>query len=98
MVVVDTETQLEQAVEQMVNAFIRDADQFKDLAPTFWMSLGRLMAAVHAREGTELVRVIGEVHRSLGAPGDFGYGTVHGDALRKVYDVTIKLQREWMKP
>lgn len=30
-------------------------------------------------------RSVEEIHRAFGAPGDFGYGTPIGDALRRVY-------------
>lgn len=48
------------------------------------------------REAIELVRVlrrlvalrsVKEVHAAFGAPGDFGYETVIGDALARLYGV-----------
>ena len=62
-----------------------------DLPPAFWHSLGALVLAAVVVElpesdGKEITAVIGKVHRRLGAPGDFGYGTPCGDALRNLYD------------
>lgn len=32
------------------------------------------------------VEAIRVVHKTVGAPGDYGYGTPKGDALKRLYD------------
>ena len=52
--------------------------KLRDLSPRFWVALLDLELSCQEEHWEELKR--------LGAPGDFGYGTPCGDALRAVYD------------
>jgi len=39
----------------------------------------------------EAKRELADLHREMGAPGDYGYGTREGDALLKIYQFEAKL-------
>lgn len=91
----------EQAVNEAILASIEIYEAFRMKCPTDWRDLGprgqvALMdlhrLAIRAARPTcsELLPLIDEVYRRVGAPGDWGYGTPTGDAARWLYD-TIRL-------
>ena len=81
------------AVHQLEKVFYdpKEKKQLSDLRPAFWHALGSVVlsaALVDSPESdaVEITRAIGKARKQLGAPGDFGYGTPCGDALRNLYD------------
>lgn len=58
----------------------------RDLSPRFWVALLDLELACEIEDWSELCLAFKAAYRYLGAPGDFGYGTPCGEALRSVYD------------
>ena len=69
----------------------KERKKLTDLRPAFWHSLGHVvlsaaLADTPESDAVEMTKAIGKSHRQLGAPGDFGYGTPCGDALRTLYD------------
>ena len=81
------------AVHQLEKAFYdpKEKKQLSDLRPAFWHALGSVVlsaALIDSPEpdAVEITRAIGKAHKQLGTPGDFGYGTPCGDALRNLYD------------
>lgn len=75
------------AIRGLCDAF-SDVDrrrEFSDLSPRFWQSLTMLEDASYGSIG-DLEAAYYATRRQLGAPGDFGYGTLQGDSLRRYYD------------
>lgn len=60
--------------------------KLRDLSPRFWVALMDLELACGGEDWDQLKLDFKAAYRYLGAPGDFGYGTPCGDALRAVYD------------
>ena len=60
--------------------------KLRDLSPRFWHALVELELGCEEQEWGTLCETSRSAYRYLGAPGDFGYGTPCGDALRAVYD------------
>ena len=60
--------------------------KLRDLSPRFWIALLDLELACEEQDWDELKLSFKDAYRFFGAPGDFGYGTPCGDALRAVYD------------
>jgi hypothetical protein len=85
-------TFLNQKCRKMGNDFFQDEEfavdnDVSDLPPKFWVLIDDLRTAWNVKNLDEIRRLVREHHRSvLGAPGDFGYGTPCGDALRNLYD------------
>ena len=65
--------------------------KYKDLSPRFWVALMDLELSCDCEDWKQLKTDFAKCYRFLGAPGDFGYGTPCGDALRAVYDSWNKL-------
>jgi len=91
--IVDKLVELRAAVRECERAFYDKKERKKlwDLRPAFWHALGSVVLSAALEESPEedaaaITRAIGKAHRQLGAPGDFGYGTPCGDALRGLYD------------
>lgn len=80
------EARLIQAAKAAYDAFTSHSRELSDLRPSFWTALGRLVAYARLDAPTMVAEVIANEHRQFGAPGDFGYGTPCGDALRELYD------------
>jgi len=74
--------------------FEKHRRKLKDLSEKFWLSLRRLERSAESDELDALRAVFSEVHKQLGAPGDFGYGTPCGDALKTLYDSWNKLIKQ----
>lgn len=60
--------------------------QLSDLSPRFWVALMDLEIAAADSDDNELLAELQKAYHQLGAPGDFGYDTPCGGALRKLYD------------
>ncbi len=56
------------------------------MSPRFWVAWMDLELCVSRGTTEELLETFPKAYRYLGAPGDFGYGTPCGDALRNFYD------------
>lgn len=75
-----------ESVRHALKTFDEHKRKLLDLSPRFWVALLVLEAGCAEANWDELRKTFGAAHRRLGAPGDFGYGTPCGDALRDVYD------------
>jgi len=86
---------LRDAVDRLCDAFTGSAGtKFRDLSAQFWIAIGRLNWASRSWANTDevaLAKLVQSEHRTLGAPGDFGYCAEAGDALREVYDLTDRI-------
>lgn len=83
------------AIRALCDAFADPAArkrEFSDLSPRFWQSLTMLDDAAYGSIG-DLEAAFQATRRQLGAPGDFGYGTPQGDALKQYYDAWAKYGR-----
>jgi hypothetical protein len=82
--------ELRNAILALEQTFTEHARELLDLRPQFWMALGMLRMAVEC--GEQIMPLCKLVSRcagdALGAPGDFGYGSPCGDALKATYDAT----------
>lgn len=65
--------------------------QLSDLSPRFWEAFQKLEKSADQSDWTDLKLAFDEARKQLGAPGDFGYGTPCGDALRVLYESWKKL-------
>ena len=57
----------------------------RDLSPRFWVALLDLVLDCENEDWSQLRATFNQAYRQLGAPGDFGYGTPCGDALKDLY-------------
>lgn len=76
------------AIRECCEAFEAARRDLQDLSPRFWAALIDLRTAADGLDPLPLPLLLAEirrVHRTLGAPGDFGYGTREGKALRALY-------------
>lgn len=93
---------LHQAAVRAAGTFAAHQHELSDLRPEFWIALGTIAGATsRASDRTDVVRVFQSAYRRLGAPGDFGYGTPCGDALRAIYDAYkefVETPDERMRP
>lgn len=86
---------LTDAIYQRERAYSEAIDRLRELASGSALSEDEVSGLVVAlREAIELVRccrrlvagrTVLEIHKALGAPGDFGYETPIGDALQRLY-------------
>lgn len=76
------------AVQHCVKTFHqpKHKKKFRNESPRFWCALLDLEQSCKEENWKLLCKAFKECYRYLGAPGDFGYGTPCGDALRDVYD------------
>lgn len=86
--------ELRNAIHSCVLTFYMCKRELSDLSRAFWKSLDDLALAADEAVPNDLAKAVSDVHRTLGAPGDFGYGTPCGDALRAVYDRHNELCKE----
>lgn len=77
---------LDDSIVNLENMFLKK--EFRDLRPHFWASLADLRLIAVSLDGTdeEVIMSFSQARRHLGAPGDFGYGTPCGDALKAFYN------------
>lgn len=76
-----------EATITLTRSCVLDRRRLDDLSDKFWTSLVELCDFFGGVFPEELpVKLIREWFRQLGAPGDFGYGTPVGDALRRFYE------------
>ena len=68
-------------------------DELRDLNPTFWVALESLADLTEFNTRDEICSRFLLACRYLGAPGDFGYGTPCGDALRRLYEARQALEK-----
>ena len=87
--------ELRTAILECERQFYLHRGELSDLGSRFWAALGYIiMTAVMADDSRSdprsdaaiITKSIAANHRILGAPGDFGYGTPCGEALRNLYD------------
>lgn len=74
------------AVQHANITFNKHKRKLRDLSPRFWVALMDLEFICDSDNWAEIKLAFKDCYRYLGAPGDFGYGTPCGDALRNVYD------------
>lgn len=74
------------AVAAANETFNKNKRKLRDLSPRFWVALMDLEFITDSENWGDVKKAFKDCYRYLGAPGDFGYGTPCGDALRKVYD------------
>ncbi len=66
--------------------FEKHRRELKDLRPLFWAALRDIENAADQDDFALLKTHFPKWSTLLGAPGDFGYGTPCGDALRTLYE------------
>jgi hypothetical protein len=88
-------TRLRKAIVAADNTFHKNKRKLRDLSSRFWVALMDLGLAAGDDKTTtdDLMQEVRTAHRQLGSPGDFGYGTPCGDALREVYDAYNELSQ-----
>ena len=79
-------TSLKNAVIRCCSEFRKAKRELSDLRPRFWATIGDLEYAADFGNESELEEALKVAYPQLGAPGDFGYETKHGDALKRLYD------------
>jgi hypothetical protein len=86
-------TRLRQAIRAAARAFDNNKKKLRDLSPRFWVALMdmEITAADDNATVDGLIQAVKNNHQQLGSPGDFGYGTPCGEALREVYDACSAL-------
>lgn len=64
----------------------KKSKEYRDLSPRFWVAWMDLEEAI-ARKAPheELQAEFAKAYKQFGAPGDFGYGTPPGEALKHLY-------------
>lgn len=73
-------------VIETATTFTQHRDELRDLRPSFWASLADLEFATDGTESRDnVIASFQAAYKRLGSPGDFGYGTPCGDALRGLY-------------
>lgn len=82
------EATLRQRMRELSDEFLSHERELADLRPEFWYRVGRLCGVALDATVTVggLLSELRQAKPQLGAPGDFGYGTPCGDALRRLYD------------
>jgi hypothetical protein len=86
------ERELRAAMRAAAAAFGRHQADLTDLGPSFWVAVDSLtLAADSADDACDLLRIVKQYSRRLGAPGDFGYGRSPGEDLRRMYDAATRL-------
>lgn len=78
---------LREAMRVCAGEFLLHRSVLSDLREPFWQAVLAVKSASGSPDptGEALVRAVGEQHRYLGAPGDFGYETPYGQALIALY-------------
>lgn len=66
--------------------FEMSKEELSDLPRQFWVAMMDLELGCNSKDWDELVATFKSARKQLGSPGDFGYGTPCGDALRDVYN------------
>jgi hypothetical protein len=84
---------LQKAMRDCDLAFRGEKKRLRDLSHRFWVALEDLQLAIEGGDTRNMQEVFKAAYRQLGAPGDFGYGTPAGQALKKLYDAW----GEWLK-
>lgn len=81
------QTAFADAVRHAVETFNQPKHKrkLKDLSPRFWVALLDLELGCEEPDWEKLKAAFGSAYKQLGAPGDFGYGTPCGDALKDLY-------------
>ena len=80
-------TQLQRAAVHAHLTFAEHKDELADLRPSFWSSLADFRYAFDEPDpDAELEEAFKLGYKRWGAPGDFGYGTPCGEALRQLYN------------
>jgi hypothetical protein len=89
-----------QAVTHARRTFEARKAELLDLNWKFWRAFEMLDLAcqIDGEDWHELDRTFAECRPQLGAPGDFGYGTPCGEALRAVYDTWTLLVKSRSVP
>lgn len=78
------------AIGKVFREFVAHKRELDDLPPKFWAALAELHHEADRAHFEEdriayIKRALVVASKQLGAPGDFGYGTPHGEALRNLY-------------
>jgi len=78
------------AIGKLRTAMHENKAELSDLRPPFWAALTQLareaeMCVDAADPIAQIKAALVKASKQLGAPGDFGYGTPHGQALRNLY-------------
>lgn len=90
--VAEAERLLREKMRAINETFIAHRDELNDLKPECWYQIGFLFGtSLRENSPAELLSVLRTARPHLGAPGDFGYGTPCGDALRALYDAANDL-------
>ncbi len=67
--------------------FAKNKKELSDLSPRFWVAWMDLEMAIEFTVPiSELKEEFQKSYKQFGSPGDFGYGTPCGDALKAVYE------------
>lgn len=80
--------ELIKAAETVAPIFLERRESLNDLSPAFWVAIGTIQGAAMSSDTATIASAVKQFRRTLGAPGDFGYGTACGDAIRILYDAT----------
>lgn len=88
--------ELRRAMKTAATTFYRQRQKIEEngkypLGWKFWRGIEALALVHGAMQPDDLIYIVRKHHQCLGAPGDFGYGTPCGDALRAVYDLNNAL-------
>ena len=81
------------AMRDLYRPFLAEADRLRDMPSMFWVWLGILSGKSSSDRPGTLIDWVNSARAVLGAPGDFGYGTPCGDAIKKMYDAHDDLVR-----
>jgi hypothetical protein len=87
-----TERDLIASIDKLSQVALRSVE-FNDRQTAAVISLG-MAAEVHRDAPDNLIQAVVDAHKVLGAPGDFGYGTPEGEAMRWVYDIGNRLANQ----
>lgn len=78
--------QFKAAVISAHEEFAKRKRSLRDLSPRFWAAWMDLEMALEWDEPFDAIsKTFQTAYKQFGAPGDFGYGTPHGEALKAVY-------------
>lgn len=66
--------------------FAKHRGELADLRQSFWVAWKTLEDAADTGDWEGLQFAFKECYREFGAPGDFGYGTPHGESLKILYE------------
>lgn len=65
--------------------------ELADLKPAFWLCFEELELSADLADVEDLILSFRKARKVLGAPGDFGYGTPCGEALKELYNEWSRL-------